>query len=117
MFSGSELSKVGTFAGVMAQQAPVVLGLGHSKEIRLFVLPSIAWREELERLYGDAYERNAQIIDLRDLRSEAAAARVVMGQVDRDWKPGLFGVIQLGGEDAAYLVPANAYWEARVNAR
>jgi len=98
----------------MARKEPVILALGHSKAIRLYVLP-MSWESAIASYYG-GYPGHADEarFSLRDVRSEAVVAPIVMDQYTDDGIPLRYGVITVDGADAAFVVPANAYWRALV---
>jgi len=113
-FSGSQL-KAGIFTGLMAQQEPCALTIGHSGTLRLYVLPAQSWSKQIDLLYGEAARKNqGRHISHRDIRNEAILGDILMNQVDAEHKPYEFAVVRSGDMDAAYIVPANPYWREKV---
>ena len=99
-----------------------VLTVGKSKKGRLFVLPLVAWKTEFVDEFGQAVFDGLRRIYTRTTTSgglsEAVLLGVILEQVDAhgNMVGDSCAVVKLTGEDAAILVPANAFWRARVGA-
>jgi hypothetical protein len=91
-FSGTQL-KAEVLDGLLAQQEAAALVLGHSRTIRLYVLPAKRWVSEVDALYGaEARSVLTRHVTARAFRNEATIATIVMDAVDKNWKPLHFGV-------------------------
>ena len=104
-------------AEAVANQEPLLLTVGRSKVAKFYILPLDKYRPLIIETYGEDAEKDAKRVSTRTRRDEleeATLMAILMEQVDADWQPARFGVLTLDGADAAYLVPANEYWQGRV---
>lgn len=115
-FSAAELSRV------TASQQPVILTVGRSKVGQLYVLPMPSWGDTFRAAFGFGAEDESGLCRVttrtakNDGLDEGMLLGVLMGQVDEH---GVMAgdacvIVTLGGDDAAYLVPASRYWQERV---
>ena len=100
-----------TITEIAVENQPLVFYAGKSDSLlRVYGLPVREWRASI----GIAYGNRAPVRVNRGELSEAILLQLIAGQVDADWQPCSYGVLVVGGTDALYLVPGNAYWRALV---
>lgn len=75
-------------------------------------LPLTKWRDS--DAVKETYDLDKTVrIGLSDL-SASLITRLVMSQVDENWKPFGRAILTLSGRDVLLLVPANDYWREKV---
>jgi len=103
------------FKQLVAEQREAVIVIGHSRSIRVYVLPAAKWQSTINEIYGvGEWLDQTRHVDIRALRDQATMARVTMDQSDEDWKPSGFLVVYADGVVNAFVVPANPYWRSKV---
>ena len=117
-YRGYELSAAALGRELVAGQV-CVLTVGKSKVGRLFVLPLATWEQAFVMEFGADVLGDLARVSTRtatnDGLEEAVLLRVLVEQVDVGGNMVATSclVVRLGGEDAAILVPANAFWRER----
>jgi len=102
---------------MVANQEVSIITIGRSRVARLFVLPLGTWRETIAGIYGEDAENDVRRVSTRTTRDELderTMMAILMNQVDENWQPHQFAILTQASADAAYLVPANEYWQKQV---
>jgi len=113
-FTASILSRLSV------QQDVAAITVGRAQAGAVYVLPIASWREMVGRTYhAESIESAARVntgTAAKGGMSDSVLVDILVNQVGEDGHivGGTLYIVTLYGNDAAYLVPANAYWRGRV---
>ena len=115
-FNGADLTRLGT------RQEAAVITVGHSRKGRLYALPLATWHKQVGDVYGFDTVASAPRVNTStnpDGMTEPVLMEVLVNQVGEDGSisGGSICVLTLRNDDAAVLVPANAYWKNAVEGK
>ena len=101
-----------TFKTLADSKEPVVFFTGHvGRERQVIALPAEPWADNVAGVYQGVeplkLTHHTQIDD-------ALIVMLLTCQVDEDWQPWRYAVLEQGDKEIWYVVPATPYWVRRV---
>jgi hypothetical protein len=99
---------------IVVGNEPVVFYAGKSDSLlRAYGLPINDWKQAIWITYGETPPLRVG----REGLTEETLLHLLANQVDREWQPCRYGVLEVGSKhkrDVLYLVPDNAPWREAV---